>query len=144
MVSAFPGGAKLKDEDQAEAWLTVSPILKYGERLHNRFLAPANGCTPLAETLWWTFQQMQSLKEERKIVLILSDGEPNDPDGTLNVINILRNNGLEIYGIGIGTVVMENLMSGKYSRSIYNLKELAPAMLDMLKVSLFDCRRSVK
>ena len=33
--------------------------------------------TPMAESLWWVMQQMCLLRENRKIILIITDGEPD-------------------------------------------------------------------
>ena len=45
--------------------------------MHADFAVSATGCTPLGETFWWVLQKMQPLPESRKIILILTDGDPD-------------------------------------------------------------------
>lgn len=53
------------------------PVLRHGEKLTARFPEIAYGMTPMAESLWWVMQQMCLLRENRKIILIITDGEPD-------------------------------------------------------------------
>lgn len=132
-VTSFPGGVLHNGPGQTVSWQTVSPVLKHKEKLHNNFCLPSEGSTPLAEALWWAIQQMHPLSEERKIILILSDGEPDNFDETVDALKMIREQGYEAYGIGIETVAMSRLLPGKLSRTIKDLNELAPAMFTILQ-----------
>lgn len=74
-VTAFPGNPMW--EGSRRSWNTVAPILKHGERMHGEFSLASYGDTPLGEALWWAMQQMQPLKEPRKIILAITDGYPD-------------------------------------------------------------------
>lgn len=132
-VTSFPGGALHNGPNQMISWQTVSPILSHKENLHNRFCIRSEGSTPMAEALWWVMQQTHSLSEERKIILILSDGEPDNSDETVNALKIAGEQGYEVYGVGIETTAMSRLLPGNFSQAVNDLNELAPAMFSMLQ-----------
>ncbi len=131
-VTAFPG------EWDYEERCTVSPILKHGQRMHTRFAATAHGSTPMGEALWWICQQMMALKEDRKIILVLTDGYPDSRQNTEAALDAAHNLGFETIGIGIGehgsfiSTFIEN------SRVINDIQELAPAMFGVLQQALTE------
>ena len=129
-VTAFPG--RQVSDDQAD---TVVPILKQGQKLHNQFSLAACGSTPMDSAIWWTLQQTMFLSESRKIILIISDGEPDNYAATKKAIQIAHGIGHEVYGIGIDCDSMERLLPEK-SKSISNIHELAPALFGMLQKTL--------
>jgi Mg-chelatase subunit ChlD len=125
-VTSFPGS--LCD--------TVAPLLKHRERLHDRFMVCARGNTPLAEAVWWVIQQMRPLAEERKIILFITDGRPNSVPLAQNAIRAAKNAGLEVYGVGIHSQSIKNLLPEGGCRVINSLPELAPAMFSILQNAL--------
>lgn len=92
----------------------------------------------MAEALWWTFQQMHTLPEERKILLILSDGDPDNFNETVNALKAAREQQYEVYGIGMETTAMSRLLPGNLSREICDIKDLASAMFDILRNALVN------
>lgn len=132
-VTAFPGGKPL--EGGSDSGFTVCPILEHGERMHDKFAVSATGCTPLGESLWWVLQQMQPLAETRKIVLILTDGDPDSFNVTLSAIEDGKKSSTEIYGLGIMSESITKLLPN-HSRIINDLSELAPAMFGMLRSAM--------
>ncbi|MFW5498884.1 MULTISPECIES: cobaltochelatase CobT-related protein [unclassified Maridesulfovibrio] len=132
-VSAFPAVRTSGGDNYDEP--TVAPVLNHGQKLHSRFGLAASGSTPLGEALWWTFQQMLPLPENRKIILCITDGVPDNPASTQKAIKDGSKNGFEIYGLGINSEAVFHLFPGK-SRVITELSDLAPAMFDLLQESL--------
>jgi len=132
-VSAFPAVRAQGGENYHEP--TVAPILNHGQKLHTRFGVAASGSTPLGEVLWWTFQQMLPLPENRKIILCITDGVPDNPANAHQAIKDGSAYGFEIYGLGINSEAVFHLFPGK-SRVITKLPDLAPAMFDLLQESL--------
>ncbi|WP_319760627.1 cobaltochelatase CobT-related protein [Maridesulfovibrio sp.] len=132
-VSAFPAIRTQGGENYDDP--TVAPILNHGQKLHTRFGVAASGSTPLGEVLWWTFQQMMPLPENRKIILCITDGVPDNPANAHQAIKDGSAYGFEIYGLGIKSEAVFNLFPGK-SRVITELPDLAPAMFDLLQESL--------
>jgi cobaltochelatase CobT len=80
-------------------------------------------------------QQMAPLNEERKIILLLTDGDPNEYDIVKNALATAQSCGFEVYGIGIGVERLSVLMP-ETSCNIQNVQELAPAMFGMLQSAL--------
>ena len=125
-VSIFPASSESHN---------VGQIVRHGERVSDRFAVVAQGTTPLAEALWWTLQALVRLKEHRKIVLILTDGYPNNLQATEQAIQTSLKCGIEVYGIGIQNSSIEKLLAGR-CEVISTLDNLAPAMFKMLQQSL--------
>lgn len=140
-VSGFPGESHRTGQDQIRVWQTVAPILKHKEKMHQKFQLIAQGSTPMASVIWWVMQQMRNLPEERRIILVLSDGDPDSIPETQNAIKAAREQGHEIYGIGIETTAFSRLLPGNLSRAINNLSELAPAMFEMLQNALIPTKQ---
>lgn len=110
----------------------VCPIVRHGERIHSRFHTKASGCTPMGEAIWWILQEMLPLMESRKIILILTDGDPDCLSNTMEAIKQGKRLGFEFYGIGIETSATENILPG-HSCTIGDLSELAPSMFKVMK-----------
>lgn len=127
-VTAFPANG-----DRHE--YAVAPLVRHGERVHHRFHMTGIGYTPLGESLWWVMQQMFPLKEERKIILILTDGMPDSVPAARHALKHAEALGFEIMGLGIQDNNMEMLLPST-SRTIRSLPELAPAMFGMLQKAL--------
>ena len=132
-VTSFPNGASHDSEHGLSCWNTVCPVLEPNQKFHSNFQVKANGSRPMASSLWWVLQQMQLLSEKRKILLILSDGEPDNLQETLKALDAHRACGHEIYGIGIATNAIKALVARDKSRAIFDLEELAQTMFEMLK-----------
>lgn len=136
-VTAFPGGIKYLSGNDC-TWKTVAPILLYKSRLHNRFAVSCDGYTPMAEALWWLMPQICQLQENRKIILIISDGIPDNTGEAKNAVAAHRAHGHEVYGIGIEHHALEQMLTEKYAKTIYNLNELASAMFDILRTAMLN------
>ena len=134
-ASVFPGG-KI-GSGQGASWDTVAPVLKPGQALHHRFKFKAAGSTPLGEALWWVLQEMQEmqemsmLKEKRRMVFILTDGDPNCLNNAELAIAEAKSLGFEIYGLGLGRTALPELLPGKYLE-IYHLAELPQKLFGLL------------
>lgn len=129
-VTTFP--AITEDTSGVSA---VRPLLKHGERVHPKLRVQARGTTPMTEAVWWVLQQLSSLQEERKIVLIISDGEPDDVTGTIQAIKKGRGYGVEFYGLGICAFEIQDILPTS-SRVVSTLDELPSAMFAMLRQSV--------
>lgn len=128
-ITAFPGGRVNGNKT------TVAPVLRHGEKLSNRFPDTAYGLTPLAEALWWVMQQMCFLREERKIILIITDGEPDSVSAAMEALGVAQKKGFECYGLGIMSSEIAALLPHT-SRVIDRLPQLAPALFALLEGAL--------
>ncbi len=133
-VTLFPGNVYHTDN-------SVTPILTPGQKLHHNFMAHSCGSTPMGEALWWVMQQMVHLPENRKIILMLTDGEPDSYQNTLAAIQTGQRLGLEIHGIGIGEHASKLLHLLPGSPMVKTIEELAPAMFAILQDALTGRRQ---
>ncbi|SHN72731.1 VWA domain-containing protein [Desulfovibrio litoralis] len=137
-VTSFPGEMVATPKGD-KSYISVGTILKHGEKLHNKFRISANGGTPMAEALWWTFQKMQALPEKRKIILLITDGKPDFITATEQAIRTAQHINVEVYGIGIGDNTIQALLPDT-SQYIDNINNLVPVMFQLLQKALVRFR----
>lgn len=126
-ITAFPG------ESLHDASIpTVAPILRHGQRPTIVIQPLASGGTPLGEALWWLIPRMQALSETRKIVVIITDGCPDDPNMVRRALAAGRALGIEFIGLGIATPAIADLMPGS-SGTIDRLTELMPILIETVQ-----------
>jgi cobalamin biosynthesis protein CobT/von Willebrand factor type A domain-containing protein len=126
-VTAFPADSILN-----KVCSTVCPMLKHGQSLHTNFSLRPSGSTPMGEAIWWTLQQCYPLKENRKIILIITDGKPDSVENTEKAIEHGKRLGFEFYGIGINNSNIMSILPGT-SKFITKLEELTPTMFKLLE-----------
>lgn len=134
-VTAFPGEHTTDNGITPQNYRTVAPILRHREAMHSGFSLRASGGTPLAEALWWTLQQTQALTQKRKIILVLTDGEPDSEESAKAAIQSAQLIGCEVHGIGMGTTAIHKILPNS-SRTITAISELAGAMFELLQGAL--------
>ena len=126
-VTAFPS-SQLPNG----SYSTVSPVITHGQKVQaNLDLAPAGG-TPMGEALWWVMQNMLPLSERRKLILIVTDGEPDSVECAVQAIEQGLLAGFEIYGVGITSPAIMSLLPGR-SVVVNAVTDLAPAMFTLLE-----------
>lgn len=124
-VTAFPSDLAYGD------LRSVAPLLRHGERLTDKFAVGAEGRTPLSEALWWVTKELMKQKEQRKIILIISDGLPDDPPIALKTLSVIRDLGIEVAGIAIDSWQLANFINAQ--ENITDITELAPTMFRILQ-----------
>ncbi|MEG6501471.1 MULTISPECIES: cobaltochelatase CobT-related protein [unclassified Desulfovibrio] len=125
-VTAFPALAGTS---------SVFPVMRHGQKVPDCFNISASGGTPLAEALWWVLQTMLPLKEQRKIILIITDGVPDRPQAAVKTLHVVQSLGFEVYGVGIQSDHIALLLP-QTNRIINDLPDLAPAMFGLLQQAL--------
>lgn len=139
-VSAFPGNSVQTLEGRT-SWNSVSPILQHGAPVSkSQFGINTNGSTPIGPAIWWVVQQMHRLPENRKIILLVTDGEADRPEQAQLAIKQAQELGYEVYGIGISTSSLGRLMPARFYRVITSINELSTAMFEMLQGALVQAR----
>ncbi len=126
-VTAFPA--------IAEGERGVKPLVRHGEKVSNQFGVEGIGGTPLAPALWWVMQNLYGQKEERKIVIIITDGRPDNIPACHAALSRMRALGMEVYGIGIRLPLILTLLP-RTSNVIFDLSELAHAVFALLQTAL--------
>ncbi|MCP4121716.1 MAG: VWA domain-containing protein [Bacteroidetes bacterium] len=90
-----------------------------------------SGGTPTAEALWEAGNRIAARKEERKLILLVTDGYPNDVQGAKEVSEMISRSGIEVYGIGIGTDAVNKFC--QYHAVIHSSGQIASAVLNALR-----------
>ena len=96
-VTAFPGRAGRPDR--------VTRMVQHGQSPRacaGAFIQAARGGTPMAQALWYVAADLLACREERRMVVVLTDGEPDDPPEVLRLLALCRQAGIETVGVGIG------------------------------------------
>ena len=99
-ITAFPG-------EDGEG-LSVYGVLPHGSTIRNRigaFGGDLDGSTPLAEALCYAGAQLVQQREKRKLLLVLTDGIPDDLDTARYILSRCRASNIEVTGIGLGIEV---------------------------------------
>jgi cobaltochelatase CobT len=94
-MTAFPG----KDDT------SVFRLLEHGERVRAHsaaFSLRAGGTTPMTEAVWFAAAALLRCREPRKVLLVMTDGQPNDILSTLEILQRCRHSGIETVGVGLG------------------------------------------
>jgi cobaltochelatase CobT len=94
-MTAFPG----RDDT------SVFRLLEHGERVRANsaaFSLRAGGTTPMTEAVWFAAAALLRCREPRKVLLVMTDGQPNDILSTLEILQRCRNSGIETVGVGLG------------------------------------------
>jgi Mg-chelatase subunit ChlD len=129
-TAAFPGGNS--------GWeASVVPLTRFGQSVRattKHYSLGATGGTPLTEALYWAACQLLAQPEPRKIILVATDGDPNDPASTKFAIRRLEAEGIELLGLGIQHEGVRSLF-GTHA-VIQNLNELPKSVFGMLQSEL--------
>lgn len=132
-VSAFPADY---EEDVAA---TVYPLLRHGKRITNSFAVEAHGSTPMTEALWYVLERLSTRHEKSKVILLVTDGYPDDPDTAKETIIVAQYLGMEVLGIGIDAPIIGSIIP--ISETITDIHELTPTMFRLLQQTLLKKRR---
>ncbi|OAI12760.1 MULTISPECIES: VWA domain-containing protein [Methylomonas] len=125
-ITAFPGA----DDD------SVHQVLRHGEKVVNgleRFSLRAAHTTPMTQAVWYAAAQLLQCREPRKVLLVITDGVPNDKTSTLSILKRCRDCGIETIGIGLG-VMVDHLFP--VALSIQDIAELRHQLFNLSKAML--------
>ena len=127
-VGAFPWGRDLAE------------LKPFGAKPRAGFFnIGSSGGTPMAEALLWAGMLLTHRPERRKIVIPMTDGNPDDIGTTKKAVERLRSCGIEVYGIGILDSSILNWL--RESSVIKQIDELPAALICLLKEALITKRK---
>tara|TARA_R110001583_G_scaffold32_1_gene251 strand:+ start:19409 stop:21025 length:1617 start_codon:yes stop_codon:yes gene_type:complete len=92
------------------------------------------GTTPMAEALWYAASQLIYRQEERKIIMVITDGEPDHQADTQDIISLCERSGIELVGVGIQTDSVERLF--KSSVTVLDLASLRSSLFEVGKAAI--------
>jgi cobaltochelatase CobT len=122
-VTAFPGRHGADDR--------VYRVMDHGQRVRQRascYGFGTEGGTPLAQGLWYAASRLLACREPRKIILALTDGEPDSLDATQDILARCAATGIEVVGIGLGLEVGQVF---ERSVSILHIHELRARLFEL-------------
>ena len=97
----------------------------------------ALGSTPTHHALWIGGHRILSRKEDRKLIFLVTDGNPDDAGGAITAARLVRNSGIELYGLGIRSssmkCKMERIFGSQQYRDIPSAGDIARAVLETLQ-----------
>lgn len=115
----------------------VFSVVKHGENVLNqsgRFLFGSCGTTPMAEAIWYAAFELSKTREDRKMMIVVTDGQPNEVAPTQAVIDLCHRSDIEMVGIGIET----SAVSGLFDKNIVidDATELQRTLFKLMERSL--------
>ncbi|MDX8128128.1 VWA domain-containing protein [Methylomonas sp. OY6] len=125
-VTAFPG----RYDD------SVFRLLEHGQRVNARtgaFSLAATGSTPMTEAIWFGAASLLRCREPRKVLMVMTDGQPNDTLSTLELLQRCRDSGIETVGVGLGLDVSHLF---PIAITINDLSELRAQLFELSKAVL--------
>ena len=131
-AAAFPGSA----DDR------IVPLKGFEEhttRIAGRLTGLwSSGSTPLASALWRTGHELLQRPEPRRVVVVATDGEPDDLDGVNDILARCRASGIDVIGLGIGQSLdhVQAVFGVRHAAAIATLEALAPALFAVLERQL--------
>jgi cobaltochelatase CobT len=129
-VLAFPGSR----EDR------VVPLLDFAERaspVAGRFRLTAQGTTPMASALWRAAYGLLCRPGTRRLLIVITDGEPDQPRAAEDIIHRCRQTGIEVYGLGIGLDgPVKALFGAPWAVSMTEIEALPAALFGVLERGL--------
>ena len=109
-----------------------NPILNAGKF----FGELPSGSTPLAEALFHSGVKILRAKEEKKIVFVITDGDPNDGYTTLKQVGTFEKLGVQYFGIGIKHYGVKKFF--KDHCVINDIKDLQGELFKAIRGKLFS------
>lgn len=105
-VTVFPGFYPYRNR-QGNVQIPVAAVLSHGRRPGNTMLYPREpeGQTPLDAAVRYAASSMLGLAEPRRILVILTDGEPESEEAAEAAIQEAQDLGIEIVCLGIEEIV---------------------------------------
>lgn len=115
----------------------VVPLLRFGQSERCLTTAPPPwGNTPMAEAVIYTAGQLLMRREPRKMLVVITDGQPDDYIATQESIKRCRASGLEAYGVGIELDLVEPLFGRANAVVIKQIGELPEKLFRLLAQKL--------
>ena len=121
-AAAFPEIVVLKEFDEQPR-----PV-------SGRFTINPRGSTPMAEAMIWGATRLATRREERKMLMVVTDGDPNDDHSVRELIKLYAKSAIEVIGVGIQHPAVKCLF--EKSIVVNSLDELPVAMFNLLKWSM--------
>ena len=117
----------------------VYSVVKHGENVVNqagKFMLGPKGSTPMAEAIWYAAFELSKVREERKMIIVITDGAPNNEKSCKNVIDLCESSGVEMIGIGINVPFINRFFSNNIL--INDVNDLKKTLFKLMEKSLIS------
>lgn len=94
------------------------------------------GSTPMAEAIMGACMELANHRFTRKILLVATDGAPDNLPAALEAIALARRSGIEVLGMGI-MLDVSRTFGLEFSTEISDIDTLPVAMVDVLRKAVF-------
>ncbi|MBE0574393.1 MAG: VWA domain-containing protein [Desulfuromonadales bacterium] len=128
-TGAFPG--------KEGAVVSMTPFGRTASQTKDNYAITANGGTPLAQALGWARVQMAVRQEQRKILLVATDGQPSNPGLVRALLEKLEAEGVELMGLGILDQGTTRHFFARH-RTVQSLSELPAAVFELFQEALTE------
>jgi len=91
-----------------------------------------DGSTPLAEAIMGVGIDLMNRPEARKVILVATDGDPDNLAQSHWVVDLARKSGMEVLGIGIMSNAIK-VFGQQWASNINDIEQLPTAMIGMLE-----------
>jgi hypothetical protein len=128
-ATAFPGRAGSPER--------VTRMLRPGQSVRDAagaFLQHPRGGTPLAQALWYAAAELLARREQRRLLMVLTDGAPDDAREAARLLTLARAAGIETVGIGIGVEVRQLFVTALTVHATTDLKDALFGVAEQLLV----------
>lgn len=102
------------------------------------FSTRAKGSTPLTEGLWSVGVDLVKRKEDRKVLFVITDGMPDNPDSAREIIKKLEASNITLIGIGMGQEASKTGDFFKTTVLIKDVSELNGALFNIISNQLLN------
>jgi cobaltochelatase CobT len=116
-------------------------VSQHGDNIRQKaayFDQKPKGCTPLSQSLMHAIEKFPKCdKLQRNIIIVVTDGEPDNPTSAKSIMEKAMESGVEIYAIRIGGVATLCNIFKNYE-IINDAEELPNSMCTLLENALFN------
>ncbi len=107
----------------------------------NQFGIQAKGSTPLAESLWPALTDLATAKSDRRILIICTDGAPDNVSDVIHTIKEAKADGFYVIGIGFGSAEQDLMTKifGNTGVAVGNISALREKLFNVTRVALSIC-----
>lgn len=103
---------------------------------NNFFSTSEKGGTPLTEGLWFSANRLLKQKEDKKILFVITDGEPSNDVSTRHVMKLIYQTDIRVVAIGIKTNAVNRFF--KEAVVIQDINDLQNSLFESMRQSLLS------
>ena len=136
MAKALQGKTGVAVKVDAYGYFHIIPIMGWGERPNSeRFRVSPSGGTPTGNAIFTVLPDLLGRKEAKKILVVITDGDPDDKASTSRMITTAREGGVIVLGIGICVDAHDAVRSlfGEHAVLVNSIEDLPKALGSVLR-----------